>query len=751
MIRRFIIPILCLAAFPVCAVVNKDSGYIDSLMSIMSVDEKIGQLNLPVGSDIQTGLTEGSDFEKLISTGSLGGFFNVSGVEKIKKLQKFAVENGPHGIPLLVGADVIHGYRTIFPIPLALSCSWNPDAVRRMARISAIEATADGINWNFSPMVDICRDPRWGRIAEGSGEDPYLGCMFAKAYVEGYQGDNLGSDSTLMACVKHFALYGAAEGGRDYNTVDMSKERMFNYYLPPYEAAVDAGCESLMTSFNLINGQHSTAAGWLTQGMLRDRWNFKGLVVTDYNSMPEIASMGTSSMEDAAVKSIVAEIDMDMVSGMYVKYLKQSLAAGKISMDMIDRACRRVLEAKRKLGLFDDPYKYCDNKRAETELFTEPHRNEARDIAAQTFVLLKNDNNLLPLKKKGRIAVIGPLADVENNMSGCWAWAGKHVTVLDAFRRAAGDKADILYARGSNIYHNEVTQRNATGIKPVPYDKDEARLLSEAISVAESSDVIVAVMGEAAEMSGESASRVDITIPDAQRELLKKLADTGKPIVLILFTGRPLVLDWEAENIMAILNVWFPGSEAGDAIADVVFGEKCPEGKLTATFPRNVGQIPLYYNHLIPSHPDPDNAIFNRYCSNYIDCTNEPLYPFGYGLSYTKFEYGKPELSSTTLEKDGFVTLSVDVRNTGEYDGVEIVQMYLRDPVAQIARPVKELKDFRRVLIPKGETRRVEFTINADKLKYYNADLKYDYDPGEFQVMVGPDSENLQTLTFTAK
>lgn len=749
--REYTVVLLLLASISAFAGSSGDSAFIDSLMSVMTLEEKIGQLNLPVGDDIESGTAKGADFEKLIINGQLGGFFNVSGVDKIKKLQQAAVEKGPHGIPLLVGADVIHGYRTIFPIPLGLASSWSPENIKRMARISAIEATADGINWNFSPMVDICRDPRWGRIAEGSGEDPYLGSQLAKAYVEGYQGDDLKSDSTLMACVKHFALYGAAEGGRDYNTVDMGKERLFNYYLPPYKAAVDAGCGSLMTSFNLINGQHSTAAGWLTQDLLRDNWNFGGLVVTDYNSMPEIATMGTSTIEDAAAKSMMAGTDMDMVSGLFVKYLKKSLTERKISMDMIDRACRRVLEVKQKLGLFDDPYKYCNSNRADKELFTKSHRAVARDIAAETFVLLKNENKLLPLNKKGKIALIGPLADVKNNMCGCWAMAGEHVTVLEGFRRAVGKRADILYAKGSNIYHDATVQMNGSGIKPIPYVEDEDGLLSEAIMVAEKSDVIVAVMGESSEMSGESASRADITIPDAQRELLKRLVKTGKPVVLVLFTGRPLVLDWESENIPAILNVWFPGSEAGDAIADVVFGNKNPEGKLTATFPRSVGQIPLYYNHLMPSHPDPDSNVFNRYCSNYIDCSNEPLYPFGYGLSYTEFKYGKPELSADAMERNGSIRLSVDVTNTGNMDGTEIVQLYLRDVVADIARPVKELKDFVKIYIPKGKTRKVEFVITPDKLKYYDSELKYRYDPGEFEVMVGSDSKNLQTMKFIVK
>lgn len=733
---------------------NNGNSYVDDLMSKLTLEEKIGQLNLPVGGDIQSGVVLGPQLDSLILEGKIGGFFNVKGVEEISRLQHLAVEKGPHGIPLLVGADVVHGYETIFPIPLALSCSWDSVAVERMARISAIEATADGVNWNFSPMVDICRDPRWGRIAEGSGEDPYLGSVMAKAYVRGYQGDDMKSDSTLLACVKHFALYGAAEGGRDYNTVDMSKERMFNYYLPPFQAAVDAGVGSLMTSFNLVNGQHSTASKWLLDGVLRADWSFNGLVVTDYNSVPEVSTMGTAAIEDAAANSLNAGTDMDMVSGLYVKTLADAVKRGLVKEKTIDDACRRVLKVKQELGLFEDPYKYCNVERSKKDIFTPEHRAQARSIAAETFVLLRNDNNTLPLKKKGKIALIGPLADAANNMCGCWSMLAKtenHESLLTAFRRAVGDEAEILYAKGSNIYYDETTQRNATGLRGIEYVKDDNSLRAEALTVANRADVIVAAIGESSDMSGESASRTDITIPDTQRDLLKALVKTGKPVVLLLFTGRPLVLDWESDNVPAILNVWFGGSEAGDAITDVVFGDKSPQGKLTTTFPRSVGQVPLYYNHLMSSHPDPQEGVFNRYCSNYIDCSNEPLYPFGYGLSYTSFEYGKPTLSSTTLEKGGTLALSVDVRNTGDRDGVETVQFYLRDPIAGIARPVKELKGYQRVYIPKGETKRVVFTVNEEKLKYYNSDLEYLYEPGEFYVLVGPDSRSLQVLTFIAK
>ena len=733
---------------------TNDPTFVDNLMSRMTLEEKIGQLNLPSGGDIQTGTVFGAELDSLILEGKIGGFFNIKGVDEISRLQHLAVERGPHGIPLLVGADVIHGYETIFPIPLALSCSWDATAIERMAKISAMEATADGVNWNFSPMVDICRDPRWGRIAEGSGEDPYLGSMMAAAYVKGYQGENLSSDSTLLACVKHFALYGAAEGGLDYRPVDMSDVTMYNYYLPPFKAAVEAGCASLMTSFNLINGTHATADGKLINGLLRTGWKFDGLVVSDYNSFPEIATMGTSEMEDAATLALEAGTDMDMVSGLYLKNLKYAVEKGLLSEKLIDQTCRRVLEAKQRLGLFDNPYLYCNPDRAKTEIFNTENRQAAREIAAETFVLLKNDNHVLPLRKTDKIAVIGPLADAANNMAGCWsmhAQTDKHSSLLDAIQRAAGADGSILYARGCNIYDDETMQSNATGLRYIPFEHDTRQLEQEALRIAEQADVIVAAMGESSDMSGESASRADISIPAPQRRLLEKLKETGKPIVLLLFTGRPLVLDRESRNLDAILNVWFGGSEAGDAIADVIFGTKIPQGKLTTSFPLHQGQIPVHYNRLPSSHPDPQAGVFNRYQSNYIDVDNEPLYPFGFGLSYTTFVYDKPTISSPLLQKNGCIDVTVNVTNTGDYDGTEIVQLYIRDPVAQIARPVKELKDFARVFIPKGETATVHFSITEDKLKYYDANLKYDYEPGEFIVMIGSDSRNVQALSFRAE
>lgn len=751
MLRTFLSIILCCLLFStVHAYRSDDERYIDNLMSKMSLDEKIGQLNLTMGGDVVSGTAEAAKIESLILKGQIGGFFNVKGVDAVARFQHLAVEKGPHGIPLLVGADVVHGYATVFPIPLALSCSWDSAAVAQMARISAIEATADGVNWNYSPMVDICRDPRWGRVAESSGEDTYLGSVLAKAYVEGYQGNDMKSDSSMMACVKHFALYGAAEGGRDYNGVDMSRERMYNYYLPPFHATVEAGVGSLMTSFNLINGQHATACDWLINGILRHDWKFNGFVVTDYGSVDELSRMGIAHDNEAAAMALRAGTDMDMVTGRYVADLKDALKKGLVTEKMIDDACRRVLEAKQRLGLFDNPYKYCNTDRVNHDLYTPEHRAVARDIAAETFVLLKNDNNLLPLKKKGRIALIGPLADAGNNMAGCWCgycYPESHKSVLTAFREAVGNEAEIIYSQGANIYYNETMQADCDWGRRISR-VDDSSAHSEALLAASKADVVVVAMGESCEMTGESSSRADITIPDTQRDLLKKLVATGKPIVLLLFTGRPLILDWESENIPSILNVWFGGSEASDAIADVVFGDKMPCGKLTTTFPRSVGQIPLYYNHLPTSHPDHDSSRFNPYCSNYIDVSNEPLYPFGFGLSYTTFSYSAPTLSSDVLTADGVLRISVEVTNTGMFDGTEIVQLYINDPVAHIARPVKELKAFKKVDIPAGKTAVVDFTVTSDMLKYYDAELNYGCEPGEFSIMIGPNSEELQKLDF---
>ena len=739
------------ACSPSCEEDREMDRFITGLMERMTLREKLGQLNLPSGGDLVTGSVMNAELEDMIRMQEIGGFFNVKGAEKIAALQRVAVEETRLKIPLLVGADVIHGYETIFPIPLALSCSWDTLAVERMARISAIEASANGINWTFSPMVDICRDARWGRIAEGSGEDPYLGSAFARAYVRGYQGDDMKGKDEILSCVKHFALYGASESGRDYHTVDMSRLRMYNEYLAPYKAAIDAGAGSVMSSFNIVDGIPAVANRWLLTDLLRKEWGFGGLLVSDYNSIGQMEPQGIAPLKDASARALSAGTDMDMVSGGFLNTLEESIKEGKVTERQVDAACRRVLEAKYRLGLFSDPYKYSDTGRAAKVTYTQEHRSAARDIAAETFVLLKNTDGLLPLKKKGRIALIGPMADARNNMCGMWSMTctpSRHGSLLEGLRSAVGDNAEILYAKGSNVYYDAGTETPASGIRPLERGNNR-QLLDEALRTAARADVIVAAVGECAEMSGESASRTGLGIPDAQRDLLKALVKTGKPVVLVLFTGRPLVLNWENENIPAILNVWYGGSETGDAIADVLFGKVSPSGKLTTTFPRSVGQLPLYYNYLNSGHPDPDSSVFNRYSSNYIDESNEPLYPFGYGLSYTNFTYGDMRLSSDTISEGGELTVSVTVANSGEYDGYEIVQMYLHDVYADVSRPVKELKGFERVFLRKGESREIEFVITENDLKFYNSELNHVYEPGEFEVMVGPDSRNVQTRRFS--
>lgn len=731
----------------------KMNAFIDNLMSKMTLREKIGQLNLPVTGEIVTGEAKSSDVAGKIIRGEVGGLFNLKGVDKIREVQKIAVEKSRLKIPLIFGMDVIHGYETVFPIPLALSCSWDMEGIRRSASVAAQESSADGICWTFSPMVDISHEPRWGRMAEGSGEDPYLGARIAEAMVQGYQGDNLQANNTIMACVKHFALYGAPEGGRDYNTVDMSRLRMFNDYFPPYKAAVDAGAGSVMTSFNVVDGVPATGNKWLLDDVLRHQWGFDGFVVTDYTAIMEMTNHGLGDLQQVSALALNAGTDMDMVADGYIGTLEKSLHEGKVTVQEIDKACRRILEAKYKLGLFDDPYRYLDSKRARKEIYTPEHRATARSLAAETFVLLKNEGHLLPLQKKGRIALIGPLANTNANMPGTWSVAAnfdRYKSLFQAMKEAVGDKAEVVCAKGSNIMDNEQIEANGSMFGRAIRDSRSAQeMLDEALSVARQSDVIVAAVGETSEMSGECSSRSDLSLPDAQRRLLEALGKTGKPIVLVNFSGRPTVMTWESSRFPAILNVWFGGSEAGDAICDVLFGDKVPSGKLSFTMPKSVGQIPLYYNHLNTGRPLEKGKWFTKFKSNYLDIDNEPLYPFGYGLSYTTFRYSEPRIDRTTMTTDGAVKVSVDVTNMGSCDGDEIVQLYIRDLVASISRPVEELKDFNRIHLAKGETKTVTFTITADKLKFYNSDLQLVCEPGEFEVMVGPNSRDVQKVKFT--
>lgn len=727
--------------------------FIDDLMGKMTLEEKIGQLNLPVSGDIVTGQAKSSNVAEKIKKGQVGGLFNLKGAAQIREIQKVAVEQSRLKIPLIFGMDVIHGYETIFPIPLSLSWTWNMDAIRQSARIAAQEATADGIAWTFSPMLDISRDPRWGRMSEGNGEDPYLGAEIARAMVKGYQGDDLAANNTMMACVKHFALYGAPDAGRDYNTVDMSRWRMFNYYMPAYKAAIEAGAGSVMTSFNVVEGVPASGNRWLMTEVLRDMWKFDGFVVTDYTAISEMIAHGMGDLQQVSALALNAGVDMDMVADGFLNTLVQSVNEGKVSVKDIDTACRRILEAKYKLGLFHNPYQYCDLKRAKKEKYTAENRAVARNIAAQSFVLLKNEAQLLPLKKTGKIALVGPMAHTRANMPGTWSVAAtfdRYQSLYESMQAAVGNKAQLTYAKGSNLMYDAALEARSTMFgREMRDSRSDKEMLDEALRVAQDADVIVAAVGEASEMSGESSSRSNLDMPDAQRDLLTALKKTGKPIILVYFAGRATVMTWEAENFPAILNVGFGGSEAGPAICDVLFGDKVPSGKLTVTMPKNVGQIPLFYNHLPTGRPL-TGGWFTKFQTNYLDVDNEPLYPFGYGLSYTTFAYGKPTLSSTTLNgSGGELKLSVNVTNTGNYDADEIVQMYVRDLVGSVSRPVKELKGFERVNLKRGETKTVTFTITPEDLKFYNQALEFKNEPGEFEVMVGPNSRDLQKLSFT--
>lgn len=727
----------------------KMKAFIDNLMSKMTLEEKIGQLNLPGAGDITTGQASNSDIAKKIEKGQVGGLFNIKSVAKIREVQRLAVEKSRLKIPLLFGMDVIHGYETVFPIPLGLSCTWDMAAIEQSARIAAQEASADGINWTFSPMVDISRDPRWGRISEGNGEDPFLGGEIARAMVRGYQGKDLKANNTIMACVKHYALYGAGEAGRDYNTVDMSHQRMYNEYFPPYKAAVEAGVGSVMASFNEVDGIPATGNRWLLTNVLRQQWGFKGFVVTDYTGINEMIDHGVGDLQTVSAMALRAGIDMDMVGEGILNTTAKSLREGKVTMAQINAACRRILEAKYKLGLFEDPYRYCDENRAKTEIFAAGHRAAARKISAESFVLLKNDHQTLPLKKTGTVALIGPLADSKENMPGTWSVAANlnNATSLYAgMKELMGSQVTVLKAKGSNLTADSILEANSTMFgRSLGWDSRPASVIrAEALEVAKKADVIVAALGESSEMSGESSSRSDISIPEVQQELLKELLATGKPVVLVLFTGRPLTLTWEQAHVPAILNVWFAGSEAGYAITDVLFGDVNPSGKLSTSFPQNVGQIPLFYNHKNTGRPLQEGKWFSKFRSNYLDVSNDPLYPFGFGLSYTSFSYSDVKLSASQLKGEQKLKATVTVTNTGKYSGKEVVQLYIRDLVGSVTRPVSELKGFQKIELNAGESREVTFEIGTDLLKFYNYDLKHVWEPGEFEIMIGGNSRDVK-------
>ncbi len=726
--------------------------YITILMQKMTLEEKIGQLNLPsVGFDV-TGPILSQGVEEKIKKGLVGGVFNTYTPAAVRKLQELAVNETRLKIPLLFGYDVIHGHRTIFPIPLGLSATWDPALVQRTARAAGDEAAADGLNWVYSPMVDIARDPRWGRVSEGAGEDPYLGSQLATAYVKGYQGNDFILDNTVLACVKHFALYGAGEAGRDYNTVDMSRLRMYNEYLPPYKAAIDAGVATVMTSFNEIDGVPATANKWLLQDLLRKQWKFNGLIVTDYTGIPEMSAHGMGDAKKVGELALNAGNEMDMVGEVFLKYGAELVKSGKVDQAVIDAACRNVLEAKYKLGLFDDPYRYVNEARNKTAIMNEAKLALSKEAAIKSMVLLKNANNTLPLQAGKKIAFIGPLVQDQRNLIGNWSGAGdwkKAVSIWSALEQKYG-AGKFLYAKGANLIDDPALRKrlNDHDGQITLDEKSPEQLITDAVQTAQQADVVVAVLGEAFGMTGEAASRSMIGLPDNQLELLKALKKTGKPIVLVLMNGRPLTLQWENDNVEAILETWFGGTQAGTAIAEVLFGEANPSGKLSMTFPRNVGQVPIYYNHKNTGRPFDENQ---KYTSKYLDIPNSPLYPFGHGLSYTTFSYGEIKLSKPTITNADKLQVTVRVENTGNFDGVETVQLYIRDLVGSITRPVKELKRFEKVSLKKGEGKDVTFTLSVDDLKFYNTDLKFVAEPGDFKVFVGTSSEQVKEVAFSLK
>ena len=749
--RLFLLVALSGIVFSISARDQKMDAFVNKLMSKMTLSEKIGQLNLLPGGDVTTGSAMNTEVGGMVARGELGAILNMTGKDKIRALQQVAVEKSRLGIPLLVGLDVIHGYKTIFPIPLAQSCSWDLEAMEQAARIAAEEASTDGISWTYSPMVDIALDARWGRIAEGSGEDPYLGSLIAKALVRGYQGD-FSSPRNIMACLKHYALYGAVEAGRDYNTVDMSHLRMFNQYFPPYKAAVEAGVGSVMTSFNLVDGQHATANRWLLDDVLRRSWGFGGFIVTDYSSIAEMTSHGFGDLKHNTELAMKAGTDMDMCARGYVQHLEALVKEGKISKKMVDDACRRVLEAKYMVGLFDDPYRHCNMSDAEQaqHLFTAAHRQVARDFTAETFVLLKNEGQLLPLRKDATIALIGPNGDTTDGLLGTWCVSrpksDAYPTLRQAMEHAVEGRGKVLFAQGCNIApYGRMRQAGASWYIP---EVDSEKAHREAMEAAAKADVIVCAMGEGADYSGESHSRVTLDLPETQMTLLRDLATLGKPIVLLNFAGRPTVMSWEKAHIPAIMNVWFGGTEMGPALCDVLFGDKSPSGHLTVSMPQHVGQEPLYYNHLNTGRPTADyDPKFRNYSSNYFEVTNGPAWPFGFGLSYTTFRYGDLQ-----VEQQGrTVKATVSLTNTGEREGTEVVQCYIRDIACRYSRPVKELKGFERVTLRKGETKQVTITLDEASLSYYDMQGRLFFEPGEFDIMVGGNSQDVQTKRISVE
>ncbi|KAF0204391.1 MAG: hypothetical protein FD170_296 [Bacteroidetes bacterium] len=712
---------------------------VDSLLKLMTLEEKIGQMNQYSGFEEATGpVTEEADKLEQLRRGMIGSMLNVTGATKTRQAQEVALQSRLR-IPLLFGQDIIHGYRTIFPIPLAEAASWNLEAIELSARVAATEASAAGVHWTFAPMVDISRDPRWGRVMEGAGEDPYLGSLVAVARVNGFQGNGFGSPDALMACGKHFAAYGAAIGGRDYNSVDMSLQHLHNDYLKPFKAAVDAGVATMMTAFNDINGIPATANKYILRHLLRDEWNFKGFVVSDWGSVGEMINHGYSADEaDAAKAALLGGCDMDMESRCYIKNMKNLVLSGHISESMIDESVRLILRKKFEMGLFDDPYRFCNEEREKQQWDNKEHREIARNIARKSIVLLKNDKSLLPLKENVKtIAMIGPLVKAVGENNGFWSYSwpddsARIVTQWQGIRNRAGEHVNLLYAKGC-----EISEPDSSGFK-------------EAVEIAMKADVVIMSIGESANMSGEAKSRSNIQLPGVQEELIKAVYATGKPVIVLINAGRPLVFNWTADHAHAILYTWWLGTEAGNAIADVVFGDYNPSGKLPMTFPRSEGQIPVYYNYFNTGRPPKDENDLN-YVSAYIDLPNSPRFPFGYGLSYTSFSISEPELNTTTITAGEELSIRVTVANTGNADGTETIQLYFRDKVGSLVRPVKQLAGFQQVFLKKGESRTLIFTLTEKDLRFYNENLEFKSEPGEFEVFTGNSSDNVKGKTFYLK
>jgi len=706
---------------------------VDSVLALMTLEEKIGQLTLYTSDMDQTGAFIRKEYEQDIKDGKVGSIFNAYGAVYTRKLQDMAMTTRMK-IPLMFGYDVIHGHRTIFPIPLGEAASWDMDAIELAARVAATEAAAEGLHWTFAPMCDIARDPRWGRILEGAGEDPYLGSLIARARVRGFQNNDLKATNTVAACVKHFAAYGAAQAGRDYHSVDMSERMLREVYLPPYQAAIEAGAVTVMTSFNDLNGIPATASKYLMTDILRNEWNFKGFVVTDYTSIMELMHHGVAAdTAHAAELSVNAGVDMDMQSGFYNHSLAKLVSEKKVSEAQINEAVKRILRVKFQLGLFEDPYRYCSEEREKQLIMNPGFLESARDVARKSIVLLKNKNNVLPISKSVKtIAVIGPHADNKRDLIASWSAAGnwtKSVSLLEGIKSQLPD-ANILYAKGCNL------------------NDDSTQYIEQAVKIAMQADVVVLALGEPAWMSGEAASRANLNLPGVQQQLAEALQETGKPVAVVLMNGRPLTINWLAANVPAILETWFLGTQAGHAIADVLFGNYNPSGKLPVTFPRSVGQIPIYYSMKNTGRPMNPN---DKYTSKYLDVSNEPLYPFGFGLSYTTFKYSEPTLNSTEILATDTLKVSIEISNTGKYTGEETVQLYIKDLVATVARPVKELKAFKKVKIKAGESQKIEFSITAADLSFYRADMSFGTEPGEFTVMVGTNSNETKNVNFKLK